>query len=218
MLTESLKTSQDSEYIHVPHGSDTSVPYGSDSSVPYGSDSSVPYGSDSSVPFCSWESIYECIKNNGLLNIPIDILFHYNKSVVNEVVVAVSPVNTNTPIGVLLEGYNMQNVNLQDNNNDGLEDNNHFHFLSDTLHRKLMELLNQEGLLNKDVNILYKVNSHVNDVVKICYTENNSHHTLYTYNHNIRELAFIVSSSESVEEINQLLAMDPVNVFIRKLK
>ena len=202
MLTESLKTSQDSEYIHVPHGSDTSV----------------PYGSDSSVPFCSWESIYECIKNNGLLNIPIDILFHYNKSVVNEVVVAVSPVNTNTPIGVLLEGYNMQNVNLQDNNNDGLEDNNHFHFLSDTLHRKLMELLNQEGLLNKDVNILYKVNSHVNDVVKICYTENNSHHTLYTYNHNIRELAFIVSSSESVEEINQLLAMDPVNVFIRKLK
>ena len=186
MLTESLKTSQDSEYIHVPYG--------------------------------SWESIYECIKNNGLLNIPIDILFHYNKSVVNEVVVAVSPVNTNTPIGVLLEGYNMQNVNLQDNNNDGLEDNNHFHFLSDTLHRKLMELLNQEGLLNKDVNILYKVNSHVNDVVKICYTENNSHHTLYTYNHNIRELAFIVSSSESVEEINQLLAMDPVNVFIRKLK
>ena len=77
MLTESLKTSQDSEYIH--------------------------------VSFCSWESIYECIKNNGLLNIPISILFHYNKSVVNEVVVAVSPVNTNTPIGILLEGYNMKN-------------------------------------------------------------------------------------------------------------
>ena len=194
MLTESLKSSQDSEYIH------------------------VPYGSDNSVHFCSWESIYECIKNNGLLNIPISILFHYNKSVVNEVVVAVSPVNTNTPLGILLEGYNMQNVNLQDNNNDGLEDNNHFHFLSDTLHKKLMELLNQEGLLNKDVNILYKVNSHVNDVVKICYTENNSKHTLYTYNHNIRELAFVVSSSESVEEINQLLEMNPINVFIRKLK
>ena len=186
MLTESLKTSQDNEYICVSN--------------------------------TSWESIYECIESNGLLNIPISILFHYNKSVVNEVVVAVSPVNTNTPIGILLEGYNMKNVNLQDNNNDGLEDNNHFHFLSDTLHRKLMELLNQEGLLNKDVNILYKVNSHVNDVVKICYTENNSKHTLYTYNHNIRELAFIVSSSESVEEIKQLLAMDPVNVFIRKLK
>ena len=194
MLTESLKSSQDSEYIH------------------------VPYGNDNSVHFCSWESIYECIKNNGLLNIPISILFHYNKSVVNEVVVAVSPVNTNTPLGILLEGYNMQNVNLQDNNNDGLEDNNHFHFLSDTLHKKLMELLNQEGLLNKDVNILYKVNSHVNDVVKICYTENNSKHTLYTYNHNIRELAFVVSSSESVEEINQLLEMNPINVFIRKLK
>ena len=178
MLTESLKTSQDNEYIH--------------------------------VEFCSWDKIYECIENNGLLNIPISILFHYNKSVVNEVVVAVSPVNTNTPIGILLEGYNMQNVNLQDNN--------HFHFLSDTLHRKLMELLNQEGLLNKDVNILYKVNSHVNDVVKICYTENNSKHTLYTYNHNIREIAFIVSSSESVEEINQLLEMNPINVFIRKLK
>ena len=185
MLTESLKTSQDSEYICVSN--------------------------------TSWESIYECIKNNGLLNIPIDILFHYNKSVVNEVVVAVSPVNTNTNIGILLEGYNMQNVNLQDNNNDGLEDNNHFHFLSDTLQRKLMELLNQEGLLNKDVNILYKVNSHVNDVVKICYTENNSKHTLYTYNHNIRELAMIISSSESVEEINQLLEMNPINVFIRKL-
>lgn len=186
MLTESLKTSQESEYIH--------------------------------CPFCSWKSIYECIESNGLLNIPIDILFHYNKSVVNEVVVAVSPVNSNTPIGILLEGYNMKNVNLQDNDNDGLEDNNHFHFLSDTLHRKLMELLNQEGLLNKDVNILYKVNSNVNDVIKICYTENNSKHTLYTYNHNIRELAFIVSSSESVEEINQLLKMNPVNVFIRKLK
>lgn len=185
MLTESLKTSQDSEYICVSN--------------------------------TTWESIYECIKNNGLLNIPIDILFHYNKSVVNEVVVAVSPVNTNTNIGILLEGYNMQNVNLQDNNNDGLEDNNHFHFLSDTLHRKLMELLNQEGLLNKDVNILYKVNSHVNDVVKICYTENNSKHTLYTYNHNIREIALIISSSESVEEINQLLEMNPINVFIRKL-
>ena len=196
MLTESLKTSQDSEYIHVPYGSDSSV----------------------HVEFCTWKSIYECIENNGLLNIPIDILFHYNKSVVNEVVVAVSPVNTNTPIGILLEGYNMKNVNLQDNDNDGLEDTNHFHFLSDTLHRKIMELLNQEGLLNKDVNILYKVNSHVNDVVKICYTENNSKHTLYTYNHNIRELAFIVSSSESVEEINQLLQMNPINVFIRKLK
>ena len=178
MLTESLKTSQDNEYIH--------------------------------VEFCSWNKIFECIENNGLLNVPISILFHYNKSVVNEVVVAVSPVNTNTPIGILLEGYNMQNVNLQDNN--------HFHFLSDTLHKKLMELLNQEGLLNKDVNILYKVNSHVNDVVKICYIEDNSHHTLYTYNHNIREIAFIVSSSESVEEINQLLEMNPVNVFIRKLK
>ena len=186
MLTESLKTSQDNEYICVSN--------------------------------TSWESIYECIKNNGLLNIPISILFHYNKSVVNEVVVAVSPVNTNTPIGILLEGYNMQNVNLQDNDNDGLEDNNHFHFLSDTLHRKLMELLKQEGLLNKDVNILYKVNSHVNDVVKICYTENNSKHTLYTYNHNIREIALIISSTESVEEINQLLEMNPVNVFIRKLK
>ena len=44
MLTESLKTSQDSEYIH------------------------IPCGSDSSAPFCSWESIYECIKNNGLLS------------------------------------------------------------------------------------------------------------------------------------------------------
>ena len=186
MLTESLKTSQDNEYIH--------------------------------VSFCSWESIYECIESNGLLNIPISILFHYNKSVVNEVVVAVSPVNTNTPIGILLEGYNMKNVNLQDNNQDGLEDNNHFHFLSDNHHRKLMELLSQEGLLNKDVNILYKVNSHVNDVVKICYIEDNSKHTLYTYNHNIREIAFIVSSSESVEEINQLLEMNPINVFIRKLK
>lgn len=186
MLTESLKTSQDSEYIH--------------------------------SPFCTWEKIYECIKNNGLLNIPISILFHYNKSVVNEVVVAVSPVTSNTPIGILLEGYNMQNVNLQDKDGDGLEDNNNFHFLSDTLHRKLMELLNQEGLLNKDVNILYKVNSHVNDVLKICYTENNSHHTLYTYKKNIRELAFVVSSSESVEEINQLLEMNPVNVFIKKLK
>ena len=186
MLTESLKTSQDNEYICVSN--------------------------------TSWESIYECIKNNGLLNIPISILFHYNKSVVNEVVVAVSPVNTNTHIGILLEGYNMQNVNLQDNNQDGLEDSNHFHFLSDTLHRKLMELLKQEGLLNKDVNILYKVNSHINDVVKICYTENNSKHTLYTYNHNIREITFIVSSSESVEEINQLLEMNPINVFIRKLK
>lgn len=185
MLTESLKTSKDNEYIH--------------------------------VPFCTWESIYECIKNNGLLNIPISILFHYNKSVVNEIVVAVSPVNSNTPIGILLEGYNMQNVNLQDNNGDGLEDNDHFHFLSETLHRKLMELLNQEGLLNKDVNILYKVNSHVNDVVKICYTENNSKHTLYTYNHNIREIALIISSTESVEEINQLLELNPINVFIRKL-
>ena len=186
MLTESLKTSQDNEYIH--------------------------------TPFCSWESIYECIKSNGLLNIPISILFHYNKSVVNEVVVAVSPVNTNTPIGILLEGYNLQNVNLQDNNGDGLEDSNHFHFLSDTLHRKLMELLNQEGLLNKDVNILYKVNNHVNDVVKICYIEDNSKHTLYTYNHNIREIALIISSSDSVDEIDKLLKMNPINVFIRKLK
>ena len=47
--------------------------------------------------------------------------------------------------------------------------NNHFHFLSNNHHRKLMELLKQEGLLNKDVNILYKVNNHVNDVVKDGY-------------------------------------------------
>ena len=59
MLTESLKYSNDSEYIHVPYGS-------------------------------NWESIYECIVNNGLLNIPINILFHYNTSVLNEIVVAVS--------------------------------------------------------------------------------------------------------------------------------
>ena len=81
-----------------------------------------------------------------------------------------------------------------------------------------MELLKQQGLLNKDVNILYKVNNHVNDVVKICYIEDNSHHTLYTYNHNIRELAFVVSSSDSVDEIDKLLEMNPINVFIRKLK
>ena len=52
MLTESLKYSNDSEYIH--------------------------------VSFCNWESIYECIVNNGLLNIPINILFHYNTSVLND--------------------------------------------------------------------------------------------------------------------------------------
>lgn len=185
MLTESLKTNQDSEYIH--------------------------------VSFCNWESIYECIVNNGLLNIPVTILFHYNKSVVNEVVVAVSPVNSNTPIGILFEGYNMKNCFIQDSDGDGLEDSNHFNYLSENHHRKLMELLEKEGLLNKDVNILYKVNNHVNDVVKICYIEDNSKHTLYTYNHNIREIAYIVNSSDSVDEIDKLLEMNPINVFIRKL-
>ena len=88
MLTESLKYSNDSEYIH------------------------VPYGSDVSVSFCNWKSIYECIVNNGLLNIPINILFHYNTSVLNEIVVAVSPVNNNSPIGILFEGYNMNNCTI----------------------------------------------------------------------------------------------------------
>ena len=193
MLTESLKYSNDSEYIH------------------------VPYGSDASVSFCNWESIYECIVNNGLLNIPINILFHYNTSVLNEIVVAVSPVNNNSPIGILFEGYNMNNCTIQDNDKDGLEDNNNFDYLSEYHHRNKMNLLDKEGLLNQEVNILYKVNNHVNDVVKICYIEDNSKHTIYTYNHNIRELAYIVSSSDNVEEIDKLLEMKPVNVFIKKL-
>lgn len=193
MLTESLKYSNDSEYIH------------------------VPYGSDASVSFCNWESIYECIVNNGLLNIPINILFHYNTSVLNEIVVAVSPVNNNSPIGILFEGYNMNNCTLQDNDKDGLEDNNSFDYLSEYHHRNIMNLLDKEGLLNQEVNILYKVNNHVNDVVKICYIEDNSKHTIYTYNHNIREIAFIVSSSDNIEEIDKLLEMKPVNVFIKKL-
>ena len=80
-----------------------------------------------------------------------------------------------------------------------------------------MNLLDKEGLLNQEVNILYKVNNHINDVVKICYIEDNSKHTIYTYNHNIREIAFIVSSSDNIEEIDKLLEMKPVNVFIKKL-
>ena len=41
MLTESLKTSQDNEYIHVPYSSVSTVPYGSDASVSYGSEASI---------------------------------------------------------------------------------------------------------------------------------------------------------------------------------
>ena len=44
------------------------------------------------------------------------LLFHYNTSVLNEIVVAVSPVNNNSPLGILFEGYNMNNCTLQDNN------------------------------------------------------------------------------------------------------
>lgn len=164
-----------------------------------------------------WDSLYNCIVENNLLNVPISILFHYNKSVVNEIVVAVSPVNSNSPIGLLLEGYNMNNTVLEDTNNDRLEDKNTFHFLSDSHHKKLMELLEQHDLLNKNVNILYKINNDVNDVIKICYGEDSAKHTLYTYKHNIREIAYIVSSNEHIAEIDKLISMTPVNIFIRKL-
>lgn len=164
-----------------------------------------------------WDSLYNCIVENNLLNVPISILFHYNKSVVNEIVVAVSPVNSNSPIGLLLEGYNMNNTVLEDTNKDGYEDNNAFHFLSDSQHKKLMELLEQHDLLNKNVNILYKINNDVNDVIKICYSEDSGKHTLYTYKHNIREIAYIVSSNEHIAEIDTLISMTPVNIFIRKL-
>lgn len=169
------------------------------------------------VSFPNWDSLYNCIVENNLLNVPISILFHYNKSVVNEIVVAVSPVNYNSPVGLLLEGYNMNNTVLEDTNNDGYEDKNTFHFLSDSHHKKLMELLEQHDLLNKNVNILYKINNDVNDVIKICYGDNNNKHTLYTYKHNIREIAYIVSSNEHIAEIDTLISMTPVNIFIKKL-
>lgn len=181
---------------------------------------SLPYNTDTFYIHSNstdWDSLYNCIVENNLLNVPISILFHYNKSVVNEIVVAVSPVNSNSPVGLLLEGYNMNNTVLEDTNNDGLEDNNAFHFLSDSHHKKLMELLEQHDLLNKNVNILYKINNDVNDVIKICYGDNNNKHTLYTYKHNIREIAYIVSSNEHVSEIDKLISMTPVNIFIRKL-
>lgn len=181
---------------------------------------SLHYNTDTTyiqVSFPNWDSLYNCIVENNLLNVPISILFHYNKSVVNEIVVAVSPVNSNSPIGLLLEGYNMNNTVLEDTNNDGLEDNNTFHFLSDSHHKKLMELLEQHDLLNKNVNILYKINNDVNDVIKICYGEDSAKHTLYTYKHNIREIAYIVSSNEHIAEIDTLISMTPVNIFIKKL-
>lgn len=176
-------------------------------------------------PFPNWESLYNCIVENNLLNVPISILFHYNKSVLNEIVVAVNPVNNNSPVGLLLEGYNMNNTVLEDSNNDGYEDKNAFHFLSDSQHKKLMELLEQHDLLNKNVNILYKINNNYNNVIKICYSDSSSTHTdsslqkctLYTYQHNIREIAYIVSSNEHVAEIDTLISMNPVNIFIKKL-
>lgn len=181
---------------------------------------SLHYNTDTiyiQVSFPNWDSLYNCIVENNLLNVPISILFHYNKSVVNEIVVAVSPVNSNSPVGLLLEGYNMNNTVLEDTNKDGLEDSNTFHFLSDSQHKKLMELLEQHDLLNKNVNILYKINNDVNDVIKICYGDNNNKHTLYTYKHNIREIAYIVSSNEHIAEIDTLISMTPVNIFIKKL-
>lgn len=181
---------------------------------------SLPYNTDTIYIHSNstdWDSLYNCIVENNLLNVPISILFHYNKSVVNEIVVAVSPVNSNSPVGLLLEGYNMNNTVLEDTNKDGYEDNNNFHFLSDSQHKKLMELLEQHDLLNKNVNILYKINNDVNDVIKICYGDNNNKHTLYTYKHNIREIAYIVSSNEHIAEIDKLISMTPVNIFIRKL-
>lgn len=192
---------------------------------------SLHYSTDTiyiQVSFPNWDSLYNCIVENNLLNVPISILFHYNKSVINEIVVAVSPVNSNSPVGLLLEGYNMNNTVLEDTNNDGLEDNNAFHFLSDSHHKKLMELLEQHDLLNKNVNILYKINNDVNDVIKICYGDNRdsetesstrgrNKHTLYTYKHNIREIAYIVSSNEHIAEIDKLISMTPVNIFIKKL-
>lgn len=170
------------------------------------------------VPFANWYFIYNTVHNNGLIGVPIIILFHYKKSVHSEVVVGISPVTQNTKLTLAFEGYTQKNTTLNDDNNDFFEDNNTFDILPEEHQKQLMQEIHKVGLLGQQVNVFYKVNNNLNDVVKISYTEdNNQHHSLYTYKKNIREVAYVITNNTVVTEIQELLDMEPINVFIKRL-
>ena len=171
------------------------------------------------IPFASWNDIYNTVVDKGLIGIPITILFHYKKIVQSEVLVGISPVSQNTKFSIAFEGYSQQQRSLEDTNADYKEDNNAFHMLSDTHQQQLMKHLHEVGLLGQEVNVFCKVNNSVNEVIKIAYKEHddNAHHTIFIYRRNIREVAYVIVDNNMIEEIEDLLKLEPVNVFIRRI-
>lgn len=171
------------------------------------------------IPFATWDAIYNTVVEKGLIGVPISILFHYRKTVQSEVVVGISPVNQNTKFSIAFEGYSQNQRVLQDNDNDYVEDNNAFHMLSDEHQQQLMQCIHEAGLLGQEVNVLCKVNNGLGEIVKITYKEfdQDRHHSLYTYRKNIREIAYVVVNNSYIQEIQDLLSLEPINIFIKRL-
>ena len=171
------------------------------------------------VPFAKWDDIYSTVVERGLIGVPLNIIFHYRRAVQSEVVVGISPIAQNTKFCIAFEGYTQTQRVLQDNNNDFMEDNNAFNLLSDTHQKQLMQCIYNAGLLGEEVNVLCKVNNNLNEIVKISYREVNDKqsHTLFTYRKNIREIAYVISNNNPIEEVEDLLKLEPVNIFLRRL-
>lgn len=124
------------------------------------------------IPRENWIEIYKTINMLNLVGKPVEILLYYQNKVKSETIVGISPITSNKRVALVLDKFQcIPNVTLTDQNNDNFDDSGALSFLTDQHHNNLMTCLKNVDMIDKPVNIFYKVNNTNDTYFSITYHE-----------------------------------------------
>lgn len=167
----------------------------------------------------NWIEIYKTINMLNLIGKPIEILLYYQNKVKSETIVGISPITSNKRVAVVLENYQcIPNVTLTDKDNDNFDDSGALSFLTDQHHSNLMNCLKNVDMIDKPVNIFYKVNNTNDTYFSITY-----HELDYAYQQQflackkscIKSFVYVIINGKIPNELAKYLNQFVSAVFIR---
>ena len=171
------------------------------------------------IPRENWIEIYKTINMLNLVGKPVEILLYYQNKVKSETIVGISPITSNKRVALVLDKFQcIPNVTLTDQNNDNFDDSGALSFLTDQHHNNLMTCLKNVDMLDKPVNIFYKVNNTDDTYFSITYHELN-----YAYQQQflackkscIKSFVYVIVNGKIPNELAKYLNEFVSAVFIR---
>lgn len=178
----------------------------------------------------TWSSIYDVLLTGNLLNKPIEILLLYHNDLESETVVGISPVTMNTRIAYVLEGYTCKpNITLTDENGDNFDDKDQLSFLPDNHHNNLMVCLKSVNMIDKPINLFYKLSENTTQMISISYIDFDDNlndyglltgfqnHMLTCSKSNTKSFVYVIVNNSVPAELQRYLVLNPTAIFIRTL-